>query len=376
MSEAKRILITGARSPVAVDWAQCLMNQGHQVTMTDCSRFPLGRFIKGIEGYLRTPPPKQYFDGYCTAVLDIIDSRQIDIVIPTCEEIFYLAKLKAERPDTHWFMPDFNLLHTLHNKKQVFDALTGLLQIRLPKTELITSKKQLQQDSDWILKPVYSRFGTEVIRNITTEAIAGIDVSAHTPWVRQQKLNGRPICLSALFCDGKLIAHQSYLPRYCVNGSAATWFEPVSDCRIQPFLEAFGTKHRFHGQVSFDFVEDDNELYVIECNPRATSGLHLLTDQLIWKNNGLEQVTTKQPEAKHLGSAMLMSGGLRSFFSKQSWQSYLSATCAIDCTRYPVSSFGIILSSFELLFNAVRKKRSLSSVTTFDIEWNGEQICR
>ncbi len=369
---SKRILITGARSPVAVDWAQCLMKQNHQVIMTDCSRFPLGRFLKGIKGYLKTPSPKQAFAKYRTAILDIIDSRQIDIIIPTCEEVFYLAKLKAERPDINWFMPDSGLLYRLHNKMQVFDTLTDLPHIKRPKTELIISTQQLHPDPASILKPVYSRFGTDIIRNITSDAIATMDVSTSSPWVKQQKLNGRSICLYALFCNGKLIAHQSYLPRYCVNNSAATYFEPVSDNRMEAFLAKFGTKHRFHGQVSFDFIEQKDELYVIECNPRATSGLHLMTEQLNWDNEGLEKMIAQPLKAKHMGFTMLLSAGPQSFLSKKSWQDYYSAPCAIDCNRYPVSGCGITLSSLELLSNAIRQKRSLSAATTFDIEWNGQ----
>lgn len=41
---------------------------------------------------------------------------------------------------------------------------------------------------------------------------------------------------------------------------------------VRQFVQATG----FSGQVGFDFIEtEDGQLYAIECNPRATSGIHL-----------------------------------------------------------------------------------------------------
>ncbi|EGU52711.1 hypothetical protein VINI7043_23742 [Vibrio nigripulchritudo ATCC 27043] len=375
MSDTKRVLVTGARAPVAVDWARALMRQGHQVFMTDCSRFPLARFLKGTQGYLRTPPPRQAFSDYKEAVLQIIDAHNIDMVIPTCEEVFYLAQIKAERPDVDWVLADLDLLHSLHNKKQIFEVLEGLPEIKLPDTNVVTAKQQIEISPETILKPVYSRFGEEIIRDVTKEAISGIEVSNRIPWVQQQKLRGKAICLYALFSHGKLIAHQSYLPRYCLNKSAASYFEPIADKRIQRFLEAFGERHQFHGQASFDFMEDEGDLYVIECNPRATSGLHLVAEGIDWGEDGFIRSSNHKSTPKHLGSVMLLSDGLSTLTSKKSWHDYRTTRCAIDCKRYPISGLAPLFVHSELIYNAIKQKRTLSAATTFDIEWDGENAC-
>lgn len=372
-----RFLVTGARAPVAFEWAQTLLKQGHQVYLSDCTRFPLARYTKGVSGYIKTPAPKTNFSGYRVAILEAIDHFDIQVVIPTCEEVFYLAKFINERPNVNGFMPPPDLLYALHNKKDVFGLLENLPSVKLPTTQLITDKKQIDIDSNSILKPIYSRFGTDIIRDISIEAISSIEVSKQYPWVQQQKLSGAALCLYAVFEHGKLIEHQCYLPKYCLNHSAATYFEPTEDARISRFIETFGIQHNYHGQVSFDFMEHNGDIYVIECNPRATSGLHLIGDLLLWNKDKFTSKRTSalnspQVSAKHLGGVMLICDGLKSLLNKKSWSDFLNTPSAIPVSQVPITVYGTALGFMELLYNAKKQDLSPSAATTFDIEWNGE----
>ncbi|WP_104400399.1 carboxylate--amine ligase [Vibrio penaeicida] len=372
-----RFLVTGARAPVAFEWAQALLKQGHQVYLSDCTRFPLARYTKGVSGYIKTPAPKTDFDGYRAAILEAIDRFDIQVVIPTCEEVFYLARFIDERPNVNGFMPPSDLLYTLHNKKDVFGLLEHLPSVKIPSTRLITNKKQIDIDSNSILKPIHSRFGTEVIREVNTDAVSSIEVSKQYPWVQQQKLSGASLCLYAIFEHGKLIVHQCYFPKYCLNHSAATYFEPTEDARVSQFIEAFGIKHNYHGQVSFDFMEHKGDIYVIECNPRATSGLHLIGDLLLWNKDEFtskrsSSLNSLKVSAKHLGGVMLICDGWKSLFKKKSWRDFLSTPSTIPVSQIPIAVCGFPLGAIELIYNAKKQKLSLSAATTFDIEWNGE----
>ena len=44
---------------------------------------------------------------------------------------------------------------------------------------------------------------------------------------------------------------------------------------IYNFVTEYVREHNFTGQIAFDFIQDKKgNIYVIECNPRGTSGLH------------------------------------------------------------------------------------------------------
>lgn len=281
------ILITGARSPAALEWARICMKSGHRVWLADSFKWPISRYLKGIAGYLQAPPPRTNPIAYTQALEAIITGKNIQLIIPTCEEIFYLSKSRRDiTAQAEWFMPEDSLLFTLHNKFLSIDFLKNIGEIAVPQTQLCVSTEDVVYSNDSILKPVYSRFGQHVIRTIDPKVVSGLDISKKYPWVQQQRIVGNPLCNYALLDQGKLIAHYAYRPKYCLNGAAATYFEQYHDERLQEFIIQFGKRTKFHGQVAFDFIEHNGLLYVIECNPRATSGIHLMGEQLTLTQDG------------------------------------------------------------------------------------------
>ncbi|ASA54697.1 carboxylate--amine ligase [Vibrio gazogenes] len=366
-----QVLITGARAPVALEWANIFCRQGHRVIMTDALKQPLGSFLKQIEGYIQTSSPRFSFADYQTQILDIIDQFDIDMVVPTCEEVFFLAEIVKQRPHVNWFMPDAELLLVLHNKLTVFDALSGLPNVVLPATHLVTDRYDVECGPETVLKPVYSRFGAQVICDVTPPALAQINISADVPWVQQQKIAGQPICNYALFENGQMQIHQAYRPRLCVNQSAASAFQPIDDPAIEQFMRAFGQRFGYHGQVSFDFIRDPHGLYVIECNPRATSGLHLVAP---FCQSVMPQFVFSEPKLAslyHLGAMVFLAGGMASLFRYQTWQGYFSGKNIMQRHHKELSIFAPVLSFSELYRQAKKHRISLSQASTYDIEWNG-----
>ncbi|KUI99009.1 ATP-grasp domain-containing protein [Vibrio sp. MEBiC08052] len=367
-----QVLITGARAPVALEWANIFCRQGHRVIMTDALKQPLGSFLKQIEGYVQTSSPRFSFADYQTQILDIIDRFDIDMVVPTCEEVFFLADIAKQRPEVDWLMPDAALLFTLHNKYTVFEALSGLPQVSLPSTRLIMDRCDVVCGQETVLKPVYSRFGVQVISDVTPQALATINITADMPWVQQQKIEGQPICNYALFEHGQMRVHQAYYPRLCVNQSAASAFQPIDDPAITEFMGAFGQRFNYHGQVSFDFIRDQQGLYVIECNPRATSGLHLVAP---FCQSAEPHFVFAQPELAslyHLGAMIFLAGGVSSLFSYRRWQGYFSGKNIMQRYQQDLPPLAPLLSFSELYRQARKQRISLSQASTYDIEWNGQ----
>ncbi|EOX4972556.1 ATP-grasp domain-containing protein [Vibrio alginolyticus] len=367
-----RVLITGARAPVALEWATMCMHHGHDVILTDSLKKPLGSFLRGIESYIPTASPRFAFPTYQQQILKIITQMRIDMVIPTCEEVYYLAHVAKQCPEVDFFLPNVGLLNALHNKLTVFEQLQSLPEITLPKTRLVADKSEIEINKRTVLKPVYSRFGGQVIRDVTTESISAATISPLYPWVQQQKIHGTPVCNYAIFEHGDLKAHQAYVPKYCVNGSAASAFQPISCKRLDRFIAAFGKRHTYHGQVSFDFIKSQDELYVIECNPRATSGLHLLSSRCNQLLPNMEFTSPSKQRLHHLGPITLIAEGGLSLFKARTWQDWWSGVNVMQQHNLPVGSQ--IQSVFELLRLARQNKTKWSDASTVDIEWNGEAL--
>ena len=277
-----KILVTAARAPVAVEWARILRRSGHETLLCDSLRFPLGRFAPQWALFASTPAPRLDFPGYQKAMTPLIEAA--DLVIPTCEDIFHLARLPlADAVRARCLMPPNPLLFGLHHKLEVFSLMPKNTAIAFPKTRLVTDPAELVPDAAGrrtVLKPVFSRFGRSVIRGVAAEHRRTLPASPGYPWVQQRFVEGEPLCNYALCVHGELIAHAAYRPRYLLNGAAASYIAPVEDRRLEDFVRAFARLHGYHGQAAFDFIDDGERLWLLECNPRATSGLHLLRNRL------------------------------------------------------------------------------------------------
>jgi hypothetical protein len=164
------------------------------------------------------------------------------------------------------------------------------------------------------------------------------------------------------------------------------------------------------GQLAFDFIRNDTgfspRIYVLECNPRATSGIHLLANgrsepearqllrSFLWGENSENAsppgITAGAPPAM-VASAMLMfaappalAGTLRdqrgsklraSGKSMATFGDHWSAARDVVYRSDDVlPALGQIAGFAEFACRAFRKRESLLVATTADIEWNGELL--
>jgi hypothetical protein len=293
----------------------------------------------------------------------------VDWVIPNCEDIFYLSKIEEElEGDTFFFMPKKELLFTLHHKFDFFKLLNA--HVKFPKTKYIHDKKEIALDDNTILKPVFSRFGQNVIRDINHNTIKNIEPTSSYPWVQQEKIVGTPICNYALLNKGELIANIAYRPRYLLNASASTYFEPHIDKRIDCFMETFAKDSGYTGQVAFDFIDDGDNLYVIECNPRATSGLHLLSEGLAFSNGEFSHNKKLTKTNYRVGSTLYTLFGIKALFAGEFKTLHSDYKNAKNVLR-GMPFYAQFLSMSEIMARSLMYKKPLTLASTFDIEFDG-----
>ena len=246
-----KILITCPRAPVAVEWARIAQKDGHAVTFVDSLKNPLGKNLRNTK-YVRVPSPRFEFGKYKVKILQLVSEH--DLTIPTCEDIFYLKKAVQDAGlEKKVFAPTFELLIELHNKYSVQKCLNDF--VKFPKTQLIENPNQIDcSNQSTILKPVFSRFGTNIVRSISKETISQLAISKEYPWIQQEKIEGKYLCNYAVIKNGVVVDHVVYIPLYLVNNAAATYFEYIQNAQCEEFIKKFAVDNQFTGQVAFDFI--------------------------------------------------------------------------------------------------------------------------
>ena len=153
-------MITGARAPVALHIARLLDAAGHHIVMADSLRWPVGAASNACKTYVRLPAANGDRALYASAIGKAVTAHRIDAVIPTCEEVFHLARIWSETAiAAHLFAPDLAMLRDAHNKFS-FIGLASSLGLDVPRTLLLQSKSDIAElaapSNQLVFKPVWS----------------------------------------------------------------------------------------------------------------------------------------------------------------------------------------------------------------------------
>lgn len=373
-------MITGARAPVALHLARLFAADSHAVILADSQAWPLARATR-FATYVRLPSPNRDLKAYGQAVVDACHTHRIDLIIPTCEEVLYLA---AARDLLGFGIPlwakPFEDLKRVHNKF-TFSRLAQSGPVTAPDTHLLTSRADLNQvpAGDCIFKPVWSRFGDRVLIRPDAATLAALTPSEADPWVAQAWLPGEELCVHAVTHHGACVAHQAYRPLWRAGDDkgAGVAVAPVTDDDISAFVHNFVAHQAWHGHVSFDFRRDARgRLYVIECNPRATTGAHLFATGDHLPAAMLDGQATRASGQKALSVPLAM----LIYALPQALKTGRLARWRHDMTRmgnllsdpndratwpYELMALG------EIMAGALVTGQGLKATATADIEWNG-----
>lgn len=376
-----RVLLTGGRAPVTLELARLFHAAGHTVLVAESMPWPLCRFSRCLARFYRVPPPRFKPEAFVQALLDLICTERIDLLVPTCEETFYVA-LGLESLKTHCqvLIEPIERLNRLHNKWE-FGQLARRLNLAVPASVLLTTAEEVQgldQFEPFVLKPVYSRFASQTLIKPDPATLAGLPITSRRPWLAQQFIDGRHLCTYSLAHQGRLAAHSAYAIEFRAGASAIS-FETCDHPGALAWVRGLVEQLSFTGQIALDFIETPRgELFAIECNPRTTSGLHLFDDQPgISKAfcKGAGPLLTPTPGRRAMLSLPLLLYGppqIDSLAGLRRWLALLgSSRDVLWQTNDPLPWLLQGLPVLNLLFWSYRHKLNLLCASTYDIEWNG-----
>ncbi len=282
----KCVLLTGARAPVTLELARLFAVDGYRVLVAETVPFHFCRFSRFIDRSYLLPRPVEDTAGFIRGLVDIVTKEEVVMIIPTLEEVFYLAGHREAFPiGCEIFCDTLEKLLKVHHKWQ-FSCLLNELGLANPHSWLLKSLDDLRAiplGGEIVLKPVYGRFATHVhlLSSPLAPIPAGVAISEEQPWIAQEFIEGRRISSYSIARDGALTAHSVYPVIFYVGemGSCLA-FEPEEHPGIRTWVEEFVSRTQFTGQIAFDFIEDPSgRFFAIECNPRSTGGAHLFREE-------------------------------------------------------------------------------------------------
>ncbi|KAE8376402.1 hypothetical protein BDV26DRAFT_265667 [Aspergillus bertholletiae] len=272
------VLLTNGRFPVALDLARQLTLAGCHVYCVDPMQYHICRFSRVVKASKVVPAPRSDPNGYVKGVVEAIHMWDIQLVIPIHEEEFCLAYAEEPEIQEKLFAPSWELLLRLHSKWE-FSNMMQRFQLDVPNTHLcscICDIENLDRSREWAIKPVFGRANTNVYHLRPGEPIPNIYITSKDQYIAQEWIYGTRYCSYSVFQHGSLQAHGTYPVLETIDGSSCVYFEACNHPKIKEYVERLAAQlFPLHGQIGLDFIETENRLVAIDCNPRATSGIHL-----------------------------------------------------------------------------------------------------
>jgi predicted ATP-grasp superfamily ATP-dependent carboligase len=280
-----RLLITSSRMPFALDAIRKLGSRGHEVFACDSYEAAPGSHSRFLQGHFTTSSATDDPETFAADVERIAAENEIELVLPMFEEVFYLAA-QHERISkvTRLYAPPFRTLAQVHDKG-TFQELCERLEIRTPQTVLAHGQAELKEAVErfprYFGRAAFSRGGVGLLTN--TGPLAGhlklddIHPTEANPWLVQEYVDGPMHCTYSALHDSTVASQMSYRAPRQWEHSTGIQFLSVDPADTLPIVERLGKELSWDGQMSLDFVDADDGLMMIECNPRPTDGVLLMT---------------------------------------------------------------------------------------------------
>lgn len=387
MHTPKKILITFARSFLALEVARHWHQAGHQVFVVDSLNQHVSRYSNAVTKNFKLPSPRFDSEAYIDGLINIVKQENIDLLIPVYEEISYISKaLKRFPTSCEIFCPSFDLYHELQNK-WLFQEKLRVMGFETLKSSLIQTPQDLKTHdfiTPFAIKPCYSRASQKVQKVIPNQAIsATIEIDPYNPWIAQEWATGKKFCTYSICHAGKIFAHGIYPVNYAIDGNSCLTFKAIEHPPILEWIKKFVSKTNYTGQIAFDFIEtDDNRLFAIECNPRATSGLLLFsgTDRLDQAFLGMnpEIITPKLGTRRQIAMGMLLYGWRKQAKPNNHLKGFLKDFFSTKDVIFKAKDPKPFLFKPLVFANLWIKSRKLGlkipNFFTHDHDWDGEPL--
>lgn len=376
------LLLTGGRAPATLDLARRLREGGAEVHLAESLAWTATSLSRAVTATHRVRPPRQDPDGFLEDLRRLCAELGVDLLLPTCEEVFWVAR----GPDLPTLLESRERLRRVHDK-QTFIAWAQELGLAVPETRRAADRASLEAavahlggPDQVVIKPIFSRFATSTVVRPDAGTLAAVMPSTTRPWAVQRYVGGPVACTWSVAHQGRLTVHTAYRARFTAGPGSAVHFATLDDDAVLDWVRAFAEGTRWTGQLAFDFVLTDDGPVAIECNPRLTSGVHLLRDGpallRALRDPDAPLLTAPDHASAQISAGMWLYALPRSIRHGE-LREWWRATCTSREVSYQADDLRPLLlqplSVGALLARAVRVGEGVLDATTWDIRWDGEE---
>jgi predicted ATP-grasp superfamily ATP-dependent carboligase len=377
---ARTVLITLGRLPKALDLARSFKALGFRVIVAEPFRWHLVGVSSAVAKRYRITAPNVNRGKFLDDLIAIINRENVDLVVPVSEEIMHVAFLRERLPKgvaMYAMAPD--VLLSLHSKHKFIERCR-VHSVSAPETYLIGDEraKTLAQNGDYIVKPVFSCSGRGVVYRHQGDSLPKYE--SREAMIVQRWVKGDVLSTFSIAHEGRTLVTVVYRG-VVMSGTVAVCFERVTsgDARhdaVVQWVNAFVTAEKFSGFISFDLVIDaSGKAHGIECNPRATSGLHFVDPRDLAQSVIEPKV---QAPIRFRTEILLqqfypcLTEVQKSMFHAGFRKNLVMLLRARDVTwhwRDPLPFLTMPLTASQIILLSIQKSATFGEVATLDVGW-------
>jgi len=272
------VLVTSGRFQPATALVRALHEIGARVDVADSYELsPALHSHRADRAHVTAPPasePLRFVDD----VARIVRDRDIDLVVPSFEETFFLARY-AHRIPAPVFTSPFATVAELHDKSR-FVPLCERIGLPVPATVVARSQDELAAAvagrEAFVARPAFSRGGLVYLTNHGPRAgesrIEDCLPTPDNPWLVQDYVEGDDACSFSVAREGEILLHCPYEPTIAAEGGWSIQFATIDDFGSLEAASRVAEATRFTGCIGFDYRRTREGVVMIEANPRSSAG--------------------------------------------------------------------------------------------------------
>jgi len=378
---ALTVLLTLGRLPKALDLARAFCARGARVIVAEPHGWHLCRVSRAVHRSVPVTAPVTDRQAYLRDLLRVVIEERVDLVVPVSEESMHVAGLRALLPaGVRLASVEQSRLLALHDKLGFIRAANGR-GLPAPESYPLGTPEALRltAEFDTVCKPRFGCGGRGVQLLRAGESPPAVDPG--WPRLVQYRLVGETVCGFAIARGGALLGSVQYRPRI-LSGTVAVAFERLDPIpAVADWMRTFVAAERHDGFIAFDFiVGDDGVARAIECNPRATSGVHFFTAQALSAMLLDGEVVASPYRTQRLLQQFFptLTEWNSAFRNWARWRAVLDVlVSARDVTWQwsdPLPLLTMPLTAAGIIWQAARRSVPFGEVATLDIDYHPDQV--
>jgi glutathione synthase/RimK-type ligase-like ATP-grasp enzyme len=244
--------------------------------------------------------------AWLQAAQDIARKRNIDVLLPTQEQVAVLSLMHASL-GVATVVPAFKSLCRVQDK---ISAYRTLLDLDIPQPDSIVAKcsdelRSIAQFPVFVKRPIST--ASAGVRKASSEselaAMADLLGCGRSEVLVQTAVSGQLAMVQAVADNGRLVAHHACLRvREGVGGGAAIK-ESVAIPGLPVQLERLSAALHWHGPLSMDVIVSEQGPLVIDINPRLVEPMNAYLSGVDLIGSMLDLALERRPRAQSLGKS-------------------------------------------------------------------------